>query len=286
MSENTIVSVVVISYNSEKYIVDTLNSIAGQTYTNIELIISDDCSTDNTIQLTRDWLKENSNRFIKTIILCSDRNRGIPNNCNKGLKIAMGTWIKFIAADDVLKENAISKFYYYAIKNNLDVLFSNIELIDEYNKKIDFPVNFPRVSPSFFNKEAKEQFIDLLYENSFVPAPASFLNKKYLIEIGGFDESIKLIEDLPLWIRISGMGIKLNLINEILVRYRINSNGLSTQKSKKYIKSYLTIYFKYKLKYLIFLRPAYGLFYLIYFGIKLTLIELSLLFNDLRIKLN
>lgn len=57
MMKNPLVSVIVITYNSSKYVLETLNSVAAQTYDNIELIISDDCSVDNTVEICRNWLK-------------------------------------------------------------------------------------------------------------------------------------------------------------------------------------------------------------------------------------
>ena len=70
-----LVTVVVITYNSSKYVIETLDSIYNQTYTNLELIISDDCSKDDTIKICEDWLKKNGNRFYHTEIITTEINR-------------------------------------------------------------------------------------------------------------------------------------------------------------------------------------------------------------------
>src|SRR5690606_22852216 len=97
--ENPLVSIIVITYNSSKYVLETLESARAQTYQNIELIISDDGSKDATVQICRDWLKENSDRFVHSQLLTVEHNTGIPANCNRGVKASKGEWIKLIAGD-------------------------------------------------------------------------------------------------------------------------------------------------------------------------------------------
>ena len=69
MMENKLVSVVIASFNAEKYIMDVLNSVKEQTYENLELIIADDCSVDHTQQIISDWLSEHRDRFIRVELL-------------------------------------------------------------------------------------------------------------------------------------------------------------------------------------------------------------------------
>ena len=95
-----LVSIIVITYNSAKYLVDTLESIKDQTYKRIELIISDDFSSDDTISICQNWVAQNAERFVNTNIILAERNTGIPANCNRGGIKAKGEWLKFIAGDD------------------------------------------------------------------------------------------------------------------------------------------------------------------------------------------
>src|SRR5690606_12047202 len=103
-----LVSVVVITYNSAKYVLATLESIKAQTYQNIELIVSDDCSNDDTVEICRSWMVENCERFIRTELITTEKNKGIPANCNRGVTASQGLWIKIIAGDDLLLPNCIS----------------------------------------------------------------------------------------------------------------------------------------------------------------------------------
>ncbi|GAB1452027.1 hypothetical protein MASR2M47_20830 [Draconibacterium sp.] len=106
-NQNPLVSIVVITYNSSKFILDTLESAKEQTYQNLELIITDDCSTDNTIEICQNWIEKNSYRFVNTELITVEKNTGTAPNANRGLKVSKGEWIKFIAGDDFLLTNCI-----------------------------------------------------------------------------------------------------------------------------------------------------------------------------------
>ena len=107
MNNQPLVSVLVITYNSAKFVLETLESIKAQTYQNIELIISDDCSTDNIVELCQKWVEENKERFVRTQIITSDLNTGVSANGNRGRDACQGEWIKGIAGDDLLMPNCV-----------------------------------------------------------------------------------------------------------------------------------------------------------------------------------
>ena len=104
---NPLVSVPVITYNSSEYIIDGLESIKAQTYKNIELIISDDCSTDNTVELCRDWLENNKDYFVRVELVTTDKNTGVAGNCNRSVKACRGEWIRGLSGDDKFLPNTI-----------------------------------------------------------------------------------------------------------------------------------------------------------------------------------
>src|SRR5512133_427948 len=163
-SYKPLISIIVITYNSSKFVLDTLESAKAQTYENLELIISDDHSTDGTVDICNKWLEDNKNRFASTALLSVDTNTGIPANLNRAISISRGLWIKYIAGDDLLAENCIADllFYINTLHEDIQILSSDIimfsgDLIS--NGKIK---KNPYVQ--YFNKEcsAQDQYKKLL----------------------------------------------------------------------------------------------------------------------------
>ena len=79
-----LISIIAITYNSAKYIVELLESAKAQTYSNIELIISDDCSTDDTVAVCNSWIVKNTTLFNKLTLITAEKNTGIAPNVNRG----------------------------------------------------------------------------------------------------------------------------------------------------------------------------------------------------------
>ena len=102
-----LVSVIIASYNSSGFIIETLESIRNQTWQEKELIISDDCSKDNTVEICKAWLNEHKADFRNTLLIEANKNTGVPANVNRGVKASSGEWIKILGADDTLKTDCI-----------------------------------------------------------------------------------------------------------------------------------------------------------------------------------
>lgn len=227
MDENKspLVSIIVITYNSAKYVLETLESAKAQTYQNIELIISDDCSTDNTVEICRNWLEENKQRFVRTELIISDKNTGVAPNCNRGLHVAKGTWVKHIAGDDVLKLNCIKEFINFVLENkDASFVVSALDVFGEgFNKEILFDEQFYKLSA---RKQLKE-IIKILYYPGGVIGPNIFIRRTLLLEIDGFDENYPMCEDYSLIIRVTRKGERILLINKSLVIYRKHESSLT-----------------------------------------------------------
>lgn len=237
INSTPLVSVVVITYNSSKYVLETLESIKSQTYKNIELVISDDCSTDETVTICRDWVEENEHRFIRTRVIEVEKNTGVAPNCNRGLDAAEGEWIKVIAGDDLLLFDAVANFITF-VSAKKDRFFVVSDLLFFGGKSGVFSV-----SSKINAMRAEVQLKNLLLaESSVVPSigPSGFLNRGMMGVIGGFDENYPMIEDFPLSIRVLDNGFKINALNTPCVKYRINKGSISTGSgfSKKFEEMY------------------------------------------------
>lgn len=224
------VSVMVVTYNSEKTILTTLESILSQTYEpkNIELVISDDCSKDRTLDVVTNWVAENGNKFYRAIIISKEENKGISHNCNTGWKACTSDWIKSIGGDDFLADDCLEKNFEYVNKNKeCDIVFSKMKWFGRLSKVTPEPYNLP-----FFSLTAKEQYYYLMFK-SFNIAPTSFISRKVLEDIGFADEKFTLIEDLPLWLKFTSKGYKLHFFPDITVYYRVENS--TSKHEKRYV---------------------------------------------------
>ena len=227
-----LVSIIVITYNSTAHVLETLESIRDQTYANIELIITDDASTDDTLEKCMQWIDKNSARFSNTIMLESPVNLGISANCNKGVKAANGEWIKLIAADDFLLNDAI--------ESNIDFIKSSNEPVHIiHSESLYYRNNFDeqnRIEGEVFGNQlitngdatAEIQY-QILLRGCHVNTPTVFINKEVFSEVGLFDEQFRNIEDWPMWIRVADAGIKFHFLNKPTVRYRMHDASVSNQ---------------------------------------------------------
>ena len=245
-TDNPLVSIIVITYNSSKYVLETLESIKDQTYQNIELIVSDDCSTDNSVEICRKWIEEYHARFVNSKLLTIERNTGVSANCNRGVNASQGEWIKFIAGDDNLLKNCISDNILFIQQNQkIKILFSGIKVFYE-NSSLSYEVTNEHAS-SFYEKPAEEQFRQLIIKN-MVTAPSAFINFLVIQNVKGYDERIKNLEDHPFWLKATNAGYKLFYMPVITVRYRVHSESLNYNSSpEKLYNEFLKTFYLYQL---------------------------------------
>lgn len=236
--DKPLVTVCVITYNSSKFILETLDSIKAQTYGNIELIVSDDCSTDNTVSICQEWLSNNKDSFVSAKLITSEKNTGIAPNANRGWYQARGEWVKGLAGDDKLLPNCImDDVSYVADHPETDILFSKMICFGEKGIKCNV------VDPGpYFRYLSKEEFEMVLRCINFIPAPTEFIKRSCFMDIGGWDESIPLIEDWPFWIKALEHRKIMSFSNKVTVCYRFSEDSISqkhskSKPSKKYIDS-------------------------------------------------
>lgn len=215
-----LVSIIVVTYNSSKYVQETLNSISRQTYSEIELIVSDDCSTDNTLDICKKWVDNHKNLFVKSKVIQTPKNGCICRNYNFALKHANGEWVKYIAGDDILEDNCIERFVanikpdtflYTCITKHLQNETGEISL---YNTRI----------PDASAWRQARFMLKYLYG---INGPTIFAERKHLTALGGFEEKYPMIEDWPIAIRYATKGMRIGIINEPLVQWRIYGDSIS-----------------------------------------------------------
>lgn len=227
INNHPFVSVAVITYNSGKYILETLESIKAQTYDNIELIISDDCSTDNTVDICRKWTDDNRSRFVAVHIVESPVNTGQSGNYNRAFDACTGEWIKEIDGDDRLLPNCITNFIEYTWGHpEAKYIFGRMTFIGDDSGALEAVKNW--FDYSFFSMPQNEQLHWLIHERNCVPSPSSFYNRDYVLDLGvRCDERIQYMEDYPKWINLLQKGVHFFFLDKMVVEYRVDS-GVST----------------------------------------------------------
>lgn len=228
MGQAPAVSVAVISYNAAETIEETLDSILRQDYgaENMELVISDDGSTDDTVRVTRSWLDRNREAFCRVAFIDNPTNGGVSRNCNVAWRAASGDWIKTIAADDILLPHCLSANLDFVQRHpDCSVIFSKMRWFGSIDRVTPEPSQM-----SLFEMPALEQFKSLRF-GSFNFAPTSFIRRETLEAVGYADERFRNIEDLPLWLRFTRQGHRLCFNDRVTVNYRV-SDSISKSSSR------------------------------------------------------
>lgn len=253
-----LVSVIIITYNSSRHVLETLESIKAQTWGNIQLIISDDASKDDTVRICADWIKENRRRFQETKLITVEKNTGIAANCNRGIREVKGEWVKLIDGDDVLMDNCIADNLEYAWRfPEASFVISNVEEIDENS----IPMEKKTVNEGllFFvrRQSVKEQLKAYARWPVFLNSPTFFFKSESINFIGFFDEEFKIYEDMPMVFKIIGLGAKIYYMNKPTVKYRIHKNSVSRNDAMENLRKReeLEIFKKYRRQYLNIFNP-------------------------------
>lgn len=215
-----IICIGVLSYNSKNTILETLDSIVNQSYgsNNIELIIGDDASHDESQEIIKQWVSKNQDRFNKVTLILKTKNNGLVDNFNSICKAASSTWIKPIAADDILRHECLTTFSLFLDENkDAQCVFCQVQ---KFNSTSSLGIS-PKKN-YFFNLTADKQFKELLVDN-FAPAPGCFLKLETLEQFNYASKGMAM-EDYPLWLKFTSQGIKLHLIEQDLVKYRISES--------------------------------------------------------------
>jgi glycosyltransferase involved in cell wall biosynthesis len=227
--ELPLVSIVAICYNQASYAVETLDSIIAQTYPHIQLIIIDDCSTDNSVEVIQNWIDENN---VDCEFVIHSENLGVTKTCNDGLRMVKGKYYQLIACDDILNPNKIEKQVQLLEENNhVAMVYSDVFLIDQDSNVTDD--SLLKMTSYFPNLPTGDIFSELAKDN-FIPAPSVLIKSLVPDNIGFYDESL-LYEDYDMFLRIS-RSYDILYIKENLAKYRTIPNQLSQVTKQNGIK--------------------------------------------------
>jgi glycosyltransferase involved in cell wall biosynthesis len=204
-----LISVVIASYNHSPFILQALDSVVAQTYPNIELVVVDDCSRDDSVAKIKKWAKnpKHKKRFTNIIIEDAKINRGAHNTLNRGAELAHGEFVNFLNSDDFFETQRIEMLMAKLIQHRLLWGFSAVRVVDENNKEI-VPVNLPPEVGFVYEgiAHAREHYPEFscgLLERNFVVSTGNILvQRDVFLRLGGFRD-LKYLHDWDFVLRIS-----------------------------------------------------------------------------------
>ena len=227
-----LVSVLVPAYNHHQYIVECLESVRALNYRRLELIVSDDCSPDNTFELAEQWAQKNADRFERTLVVRQDKNVGLVRNLQSLFNAAQGDYLACIASDDLFLESAFaSRVELLQTHRDIDAVFGNAQLISAAGavlKEEFIPRRYARELSS------SRLLLSSLIVNFSVPGPVIMLRKEAVLENGSLGPLPPDLhgEDRYIYIRLAAKK-KLRYVNEVVAKCRFVPDSMSRPVSRK-----------------------------------------------------
>ncbi len=216
-NKQPLVSICIPTYNAEKTIAETLNSIIGQTYTNIEIIISENASTDNTISLLNKFNDPRIKiyRTSKTIIA--------EKNFSRCIELATGEYIAIFHADDLYYPGMVEKqVQAFQDNSSIGAVFTMADYIDIHGKIIgEHKLPFELKSKQIYSSQ--EILTSILRNGNFLLCPSAMVRSKIYKQLAKFDvEMFGTSSDLDMWLRIL-KNHPIAILDEKLMSYRISN---------------------------------------------------------------
>ena len=214
MNKEQLISIIIPAYNCSKSISRSIDSVIKQTYSNWELLIIDDGSTDKTKEIVEEYITKNPK-----LKYYHQENSGAPASPrNNGIRRSKGNYIAFLDHDDEWLPEKLAK--QVLLFENLDIqnigfVACNVYTIEENNKKI-------------IKLKNRGNILEALLEGDFIYSCSSVMIKKDVFQkVGLFDENLKCADDWDMWLKISSAGYNFNFVDEPILNYYIHNNNTS-----------------------------------------------------------
>lgn len=256
------ISVVTASYNYHDYIKEAVQSVLDQTYQDWELIIVDDCSTDNSVEVIKSFKDDRIKLFV------NEKNLGLKETVKRGIENAAGDWIVFLESDDTLMPDNIEKKVEIAKKyTDINLIFNDCEFFGDENKVRDFNIALGKTRAVLRRKTyPNKMFYNFYLSNKIFTFSSVMAKRKDLMKMS-FNPPMDCLLDWWLWVQMAYLG-KFYYIPELLTGWRLHTDSYiykSKHNSPKQlqIKIYIAMSKKYKDPFiLIFIAGAQFIWYL------------------------
>jgi len=211
-----LISIIVPVYNAENFIEETMDCVAAQTYTNWELLLVEDCSSDNTVTLIRQYMERTGDPRIRLIMQPS--NMGAASARNRGLKEANGRYVSYLDADDLWMPEKLEKELAFMEEKGAAFVFTGYEFADENGKGTGKVVHVPE----------KLSYKQALSNTTIFTTTVMFDLEKLPKE--QLEMPVMKSEDTALWFKVLRSGVTAYGLDENLVKYRRPGKSLSSNK--------------------------------------------------------
>lgn len=219
--DNLLVTIAIPCYNHEVFVQDSIRSVINQTYKNIEFIIIDDGSTDQSVNKIKEMLIECEQRFTRFEF--RDRpNKGLCNTLNEALEWAQGDYFCVIASDDQMLPEKTS-LQISSFKSDTVGVFGGVNIINNKNQ----------ILSSRVREYSETGFEDILLNKHDLPASSQMFKTDILRQVGGYNPNVK-VEDWDLLLRMSKLNKKMVYIPQLLINYRKHDSNISSDNTFMY----------------------------------------------------
>lgn len=236
-----LVSIIIPCYNHERYVKETLDSALNQDYPNKQIIIIDDGSKDNSVQVIRDWIEQHKHEIEVKFV--SRPNKGVPATLNEGIRLADGQYVTLIASDDILSEGSISgRFRCLNENKGKMVVIGDARIIDSDGNTV-----FESAIEDFYqgskdNYRSDDQLKFSVINEWSVPGPVMLADKRIYDIIGPYPENL-FTEDLHFYLNVIARDL-LIFYDSPVASYRVHDLNMcrvpsnSLRMINDFIKSY------------------------------------------------
>ena len=214
------VSVIIPAYNIAPYIVETLNSVFAQTYTDYEIIVVNDGSKDSA------ELETALAPFFDKIIYAKQANAGASVARNSAISLSRGEILAFLDGDDIWLPNFLESQVKFLEKENFEMVYADAEI---FGNALFEGKSFMKDSPS----SGKVTTESLITGECNVITSGTILKKDLLEKFGNFDVNIPRSQDFDLWFRLAKSGTRIGYQREVLLKYRVRPDNLSGSNIKR-----------------------------------------------------
>jgi len=244
------ITVVVLCYNHELYIEQCLDSIGAQTLTDLEMVVIDDCSTDNSRSIINDWAKKAP---IRCRVVEHPQNLGLVRTLNAAIPLLTHEYGAFIGGDDWMEPDRLERQIEFldladertmAVSGDSRLVDAAGNLIDITQRpvdsdEVDLSIHAPRTS----DVTADDQFITLV-RSHWIQSPTVTMRTEALRIAGPYDESLPF-EDLQMWLRLTSMGYHLEYLPGVVTNYRKHGASLTATRQLEIVEAKMRLLLSY-----------------------------------------